>query len=163
MIVVSNASPLVGLAAIDQFDLLRVLYGNILIPEAVWHEVVVEGQGRPGSNEVSQAEWIAKRSVRNQPLVLALRQDLDVGEAEAISLTIELNADLLIMDERLGRNTARHFGLNFIGIVGVLVEAKHKGALPRIKPCLDRLRDAAGFHISDELFERVLTDEGEVV
>jgi len=65
------------------------------------------------------------------------------------------------MDERLGRETARHLGLRCIGLIGVLIEAKHKGLIHAVKPYLDALRDIAGFRISDALYRRVLQDEGE--
>ena len=161
MIVVSDASPLIGLASIGQLDLLKQLYEEIHIPEAVWREVVIDGVRQPGADEVKKADWIRRRDVSNRQLVLALKQNLDDGEAEAIALTVELKADLLIIDERLGRDTAKHFGLNHIGLIGVLVEAKHKGSISEVKRYLDELRIVAGFRISDRLYKRVLIDEGE--
>jgi uncharacterized protein len=132
MTIVSNASPLIALIRIGQLDLLRQLYSEILIPEAVWHEVVVEGADQPG------------------------------GEAEAIALAVEMDAPLLLMDERLGRDTARHFGMRYTGVVGVLIEAKRKGIVQAIQPHLDALRDLAGFRVSEALYRRVLQDEGEI-
>ncbi len=161
MVVVSNASPLIGLASIGQLDLLKQLYEEIHIPEAVWCEVVVDGVGQPGADEVNEAVWIKRRGVSNRQLVLALGQDLDDGEAEAIALTVELKASLLIIDERFGRDTARHFKLNYIGLIGVLIEAKRKGLVSEVKRYLDELRMVAGFRISDRLYKRVLMDEGE--
>ena len=161
MIVVSNASPLVGLASIRQLDLLRQLYSEVHIPEAVWQEVVVDGAGQPGSTEVENAKWIKKRQVANTQLVHSLLQYLDGGESEAIALAIELKAELLIIDERLGRDTARHFGLNFTGLIGLLVDAKHKGLIGEVRRYLDELRNVFGFRISESLYRRVLTDEGE--
>ncbi len=119
MIVVSNASPLVGLASIRQLDLLKQLYGKVHIPEAVWREVVINGAGQPGSTEVENAGWIKRHQVANTRLVQSLLQYLDEGESEAIALAVELRAELLIIDERLGRDTARHFGLNFTGLIGL--------------------------------------------
>ncbi len=58
MSVVSNASPLINLARVEKLDLLRQLYGELFIPEAVWHEVVIEGVGQPGADEVKTAIWI---------------------------------------------------------------------------------------------------------
>lgn len=161
MIVVSDASPLVGLASIRQLELLRQLYGKVHIPEAVWQEVVVDGAGQPGSIEVENAKWIKRHQVANTQLVHSLLQYLDEGESEAIALAIELKAELLIIDERLGRDTARHFGLNFTGIIGLLVDAKHKGLIDEVKRYLDELRNVFGFRISEGLYRRVLTDEGE--
>jgi len=161
MSVVSNASPLISLARIGRLDLLRQLYGELLIPEAVWHEVVIEGVGQPGADEVKAATWIKTQSVTNTPLVHALRQELGPGEAEAIALTLETQAELLLMDERVGREVARHLGLRCTGLIGVLLEAKHKSVLNAVKPHLDALRNMAGFRISDALYVRVLQDEGE--
>jgi predicted nucleic acid-binding protein len=90
-----------------------------------------------------------------------LRQELDAGEAEAIALTLETQAELLLMDERVGREVARHLGLRYTGLIGVLVEAKHKGVLSVVTPQLDELRNIAGFRISDALYVRVLQDERE--
>ena len=161
MSVVSNASPLISTARIGKLDLLHQLYGEVFIPEAVWHEVVVKGAGEPGADEVKAATWIKIQSVTNTTLVHALRQELDAGEAEAIVLTMEMQAELLLMDERVGREVARHLGLRYTGLIGVLVEAKHKGVLSAVKHLLDALRDIAGFRIRDTLYERVLQDEGE--
>ena len=161
MSVVSNASPLISLARIGKLDLLRQLYGEVFIPEAVWHEVVIEGVGQPGADEVKAATWIKTQLVTNTPLVHALRQELDAGEAEAIALTLETQAELLLMDERVGREVARHLGLRYTGLIGVLVEAKHKGVLSVVTPQLDELRNIAGFRISDALYVRVLQDERE--
>jgi predicted nucleic acid-binding protein len=66
------------------------------------------------------------------------------------------------MDERLGRETARHLGLRYTGLIGVLIEAKHKGLIGAVKPQLDALRNLAGFRIGDVLYTRVLRDEGEM-
>jgi predicted nucleic acid-binding protein len=161
MKVVSNTSPLINLAWIGQLALLRELYGVIHIPEAVWHEIVIQGAGQAGAKEVSSADWIKVCAAENKHLVLALHQELDAGEAEAIALALEQKADLLLMDERLGRETARYLGLNYTGLIGVLIEAKHKGLIGSIKEYLDKLRTMAGFHISQPLYLKVLQDQGE--
>jgi len=158
MTAVSNASPLINLARIGQLDLLRRLRGNILIPEAVRYEVVEKGAGQPGAREVATADWISVRTVSNTALVHALQQELDQGEAEAIVLAIEVSAEWLLMDERIGRDVARHMGVHPIGVVGLLVEAKQRGLIAMVRPILDALRDQAGFRLSEELYRRVLRD-----
>lgn len=161
MSVVSNASALINLARIGKLTLLRELYGELIIPEAVWQEVVVEGAGQPGADEVESATWIKTQAATNRQLVNALQQDLDAGEAEAIALTLEIGAELLLMDEHLGRETARHLGLRYVGLIGALVEAKRRGLIRAVKTHLDALRDIAGFRVVDALYARVLQDEGE--
>jgi len=162
MSVVSNASPLINLARIGKLDLLRQLYDELLIPEAVWYEVVIEGVGQPGAEEVKAAIWIKTQSVTNTSLVSALQQELDAGEAEAIVLTLETEAELLLMDERVGREVAQHLGLCYTGLIGVLIESKHKGLLTAVKPHLDALQNIAGFFIRDVLYTRILQDEVEL-
>ena len=161
MKIVCNASPLINLARIGKLDLLRELYGELIIPEAVWHEVVEEGSGQPGADEVKCADWIKTQGVTNMDLRRALQQELDAGETEAIVLALEIGADLLLMDERIGREVARHFGLRYTGLIGILIEAKRKGRISAIKPHLDSMRNIAGFHLSNELYLRVLQDEKE--
>lgn len=161
MSVVCNASPLINLAQIGLLTLLRDLYHTLVIPDAVWHEVVVAGAGQPGAREVQAADWITVQPVTNRPLVQALQQELDAGEAEAIALALELTAELLIMDERLGRETAQHLGVPCIGVIGVLLEARHSGKIHALTPYLDALRHQAGFWISEPLYQRVRQDVGE--
>lgn len=77
MSIVSNVSPLINLARIGCLDLLRELYGGTIIPNAVWYEVVVEGAGQPGADEIKQAAWVNVQEVANKPLVRALQQEVD--------------------------------------------------------------------------------------
>jgi uncharacterized protein len=161
MRIVSNTSPLINLAWVGKLDLIPQLYGSIMIPEAVWNEIVIKGEGQPGAEEVKSSSWITVKPVCNLELVQSFRQELDAGEAEAIALALENEADLLLMDERLGRETATYFGLRVLGVIGILVEAKSKGKTTQIKPALDHLQSMAGFYISASLYERILREQNE--
>jgi predicted nucleic acid-binding protein len=162
MSIVCNASLLINLSRIGKLDLLHDLYNELVIPEGVWQEVVVEGAGQAGAELIGSAVWIKKQAVKNRELVQALQQELDAGESEAVALSLEMGAELLLMDEHLGREVARHFGLRYSGLIGILIEAKHKGLISAIKPFLDLLRNVAGFRVSDVLYVRILRDEGEL-
>lgn len=156
MKVVSNSSPLIGLARINQLQVLQRLYSKLYLPTAVWNEVVVQGAGQPGAAAVQQADWIRQTSVRNIPLLVSLSQELGAGESEAIVLAQELPADLLIVDERHAREKARRLGIRVTGVLGVLMEAKSHGLLKAVKPVIDDLRKIAGFHVSPTLLAEAL-------
>jgi len=87
--------------------------------------------------------------------------ELDEGESEAIALAHQLKADLLLLDERQGRAVASRLGLKFIGLLGILVEAKKNGFLPSIKPVLDEVISKVGFWVSHKLYVEVLQSVGE--
>lgn len=161
MIVVSDTSPIVNLAAVGQLDLLRKLYGSVVIPEFVRNEIVVAGKGQPGANEVATYDWIKSQRVENGAMVVSLELELDSGEAEAVVLAVELKAGLLLLDERKGRLVASRVGIQCIGLMGVLVDAKRNGLIPAVKPIVDKLIQEAGFWISRDLYNRVLQSVGE--
>ena len=161
MIVVSDTSVLTNLAAIGQFDLLRRLYASVHVANGVWVELNAKGKAWPGSQEVDNAEWILRHEAQNHSLVTALRSDLGQGEAESIALALELDADLILLDEREGRHAAQRLGLNSAGIVGMLLEAKAAGFISTIRPHLDALRTGAGFYLREDLYLAVLAEAGE--
>jgi predicted nucleic acid-binding protein len=161
VIVVSNTSPLTNLAAVGLLDLLRQLYEKVFIPQAVYDELTGGSGGQPGATEVQTLEWIETMPVMDHALVVALQMELDEGEAEAIVLTKELAADLVLLDERRGRVVASRLGLRFVGLLGVLIEAKQKGSIPAVKAVLDDLVAKAGFWVSQQLYARVLQAAGE--
>lgn len=161
MIVISDASPLIALAAIKKLDLLRALYSELVIPAAVYDEITAVRPMAPGANDVREAEWIQVRSVKNRALVEALTLELDAGEAEAIALAVELDADLLLMDERRGRIAATRLGRRVVGVLGLVIEAKAAGILPAVRPVVDALTIEAGFRISQALLAKVLASAGE--
>jgi predicted nucleic acid-binding protein len=159
--VITNSSPLIALSRIGRLDLLHKLYGEVTVPRAVAQEVIRNGIGQPGAEEVSRADWITTAQVENQQFLGTLERDLGKGEAEAIALALGLKADLLILDDLLARQVAEVLGLNVVGTVGVLLEARQKGVLGEVKRCLDDLIDLAGFRVSSELYLRVLQEAGE--
>lgn len=156
MIVVADSSPLIALARIGRLDLLHSLFGTLLLPEAVWREFVEAGGDKPGADELAQADWIQRRAVSDAGLVALLSQDLGAGEAEAIVLAREARADLVLMDERMGRAAAKRLGLRVTGLVGVLIEARERGHLTDAEFVVNELHSKAGFWLSEDLRRMVL-------
>ncbi|MEM6796075.1 MAG: DUF3368 domain-containing protein [Acidobacteriota bacterium] len=158
-VVVVNSTPIVALALIDQLTLLQSLYQRVLIPPAVHGEVAAGGSGRPGSFHLERSSWIERVELRD-PRRADLIFDLDRGEAEVIALAQEVHADLVIIDERLGRRYADRLGFRVTGTLGVLLKAKAEGCLKEVRPSVETLR-RGGIHLSPQLIERVLQLAGE--
>lgn len=159
-IVVSDASPLINLARVEQFELLAAFYGQVIIPPAVYDEVVVQGQGREGSVEIQNASWIDVCEPQDDLAVRVLAAELGMGEASAIILAQERQAALLLIDEIRGRRVAQQLGLKVLGTLGILARAKREGRIPSLRQILDLLR-ARGTWIGEELCEEVLRFVGE--
>ncbi|MEF8824681.1 MAG: DUF3368 domain-containing protein [Desulfohalobiaceae bacterium] len=162
MKVVSNSSILIGLSAIERLDLLQYRFPEeIIIPGAVWNEVVETGQGMPGAKQVSQADWIIPQNVQNNVGALSLQSYLDYGEAEVIALGQEIGANLLLLDEKSARNVAARLGHSVLGTVGVLIWARRSGLLPNLSHELELLQQKGGFRIGQEVYECALKYTGE--
>jgi hypothetical protein len=138
MIIISDTSPLVCLLHLNKIDLLKDLFGQVIIPAAVASELI-------NANTINQQffqsyPFFQIRTALNAEEVLQLRNVLDAGESEAIVLSKELNADLLLIDEDRGRKFAIKYGLRIKGVLGVLLQAKEKGLISRIRPLIERLQ-----------------------
>lgn len=160
MIVVANATPLIGLSKVGLLKLLKELYEEIYVAESVYKEVVIKGSEKSGAEDVKKAKWIKKESVKNMAIVRALEVELGPGEAQTITLSIQLLANLTILDELLAREVAKYMGLQVKGTLGILSEAKRKGLIKKIRPYMDELK-RVDFWIDDELYNHVLRKEGE--
>jgi predicted nucleic acid-binding protein len=90
-----------------------------------------------------------------------LRRQLDPDEAEAIIVAVELQASLILIDEQRGRRVAAGRGLEYMGLLGLLSEAKERGLIPECKPILDEMIEQAGFWMGNNLRSRFLIGVGE--
>ena len=159
-IVVSDTTAITHLAKIGALNLIHQLYITVYIPDAVYLELTSHGSHIPGSHEVRTYPWIKKLSVKSRSRINVHAAHLDPGEAEAIALAEELKADLLIIDERIGRVYARNMGLQITGMIGILLKAKEQKLIPAVKPFLDRLM-ATRFKLGYKLYEQALEIAGE--
>ena len=92
---VADSSVLIALSTIEKLTLLRQRFPEgIIIPQAVWHEVVETGKGMPGADGVAAVSWITVSEVKDSRLLSLLQAELDEGEAEAIALCVSLLPNL---------------------------------------------------------------------
>ena len=157
--IVSDSGPIIAFSRVGRLDILKRLFGHVIIPDAVYEELVVMGKGRPGEPEVRQSEWIQRRSVRNRERMDRFSQSLHEGERDAISLARELAAPLLI-DERRGRRTATDMGVTVIGSLAVLAQG-HRAGLVEDMPALVQDILESGYWIDAEVVETFLANEEE--
>lgn len=145
MIVVSDTSAITSLIQIGRADLLAQIYGEVIIPEAVQGELQVLHQTLP--------PFVRMQKISNLKHFQRLVAVVDEGEAEAIVLAKEINADELLIDEADGRQIALEEGLRIIGLLGVLIEAKQRGFILSVRQVTGELENTATFHVSDAVKE----------
>lgn len=161
MIVVSNTSPVLNLARIGRLQLLPALYNQLVIPTAVYAELVRPVGNLPPAIDLSSMTWLSIAAPKDHNRVEQLCEELDLGEAEAIVLATECRADLLLIDERRGRRIAKTIGIAVIGLLGLLADAKRTGLIEQAKPVLDELIYKAKFWIGPVLYKEFLTELNE--
>ncbi|MBD2777674.1 DUF3368 domain-containing protein [Iningainema tapete] len=155
MIIVADTTPLSELAKVGRLELLRDIFGTVIIPQEVYNEVTVGNY--PAARLVPVASWIEVQPVGSIQMVQALQvqTDLDLGECAAIVLAQELKAEQLLIDDLDARKLAKSIGLPLIGTVGVLLLAKEKGLIFSVKDVMDELI-TNGMWISQRLYIEVL-------
>ena len=163
MIVVSDTSPISNLFVIGKLELLRDVYQQIIVPQAVFNELMKLQAFGYDVRQIGDLDWVAVRQLINLKQVLLLQMSLDAGESEAIVLSQEIHADLLLIDERAGAKKAKELGLKTIGLLGVLVKAKELNLITSLKPILHDLETKAGFWLSAKLKKEVLDYIGETL
>ena len=148
-IIISDTSCLIVFAKINELDLLRRLFTEIVTTDEVADEF---GQVLP--------DWISVQSVKNKYYQEELKLKVDSGEASAIALAVENHDSLLIVDDFMARKLATSLGIDIIGSIGILVKAKNEGVIVSVKPFFERIRNT-DFRISDDLESAALKEAGE--
>ena len=159
--IISNNSPLVALLGLDLLSLLRELYTEVWIPEAVKAEFLGTDR-RHRQQALNNAAWIKIVHLTDvEDVSTYLRSGLDLGESAVFALAKEHDAQFIIIDELKARQHAARIGLSFKGTLGILQEAKEEGLVDVIKPLLMQLQ-ANGIHLSESLVNNALQDAGEM-
>ena len=155
---VSNTTPILSLLKINELILLKELYGRIIIPNAVYQEIE-NGKEKQYYQDLSLVPWIEIVVIKNPESILYFT-DLDHGEAEVLILAQEQNADLIIMDEIIGRRFAKQLNFNITGTIGILLKAKEKGLINSVTKLLTELTDK-GTWLNTKLVSKAIELAGE--
>lgn len=152
-------TPLISLMKTGPLDLVEQLFGEIQIPEAVFHELISNRHFPEESKMIQESAFIKKVMVEDVKAVelLCRSTGLDLGESEAIVLSDSNGAKLLLMDEARGRKVAKQMGIQLMSTIGMLLVAYKEDRLTKeeILECLEALRHS-GRHISSKLYEQLL-------
>lgn len=154
--IVSDTGPLIVLFKTDLLFLLKEIYHRVLVPETVKTELIRKPEG---IDLFKNNPWIKVKKASDKESMRILSLMVDQGEAEAITLALELNSMILI-DERKGRSYARNLNLRVRGTLGLFLEAKKKGIIKSVTECIFKLKNA-GYYLDDELIEALLAKSGE--
>lgn len=153
--VICNASPVIGLLTIQKLFLLWKLFDEIILPEAVYHELCADSaHHKEEAAEIYQCVSEGKFTiyqVKHADMVKSMYGKLHYGELEVIVGAKELGIPLAVIDEIAARKMAAEFLVDTIGILGILSLAKKHGLIDRVKPELDSLR-REGYRISEKLY-----------
>ena len=154
--IVADASPLIFIGRLGLLDVLSELLGPVLVPNAVFAEATAI-PGRPGALSVLKARdsgHLTVAALEDASVALALSELVDAGEAEAIALALERKVERILMDDLAGRRLAKQVGLQPVGTLGFLVQARRTERIADLPGCLDVL-ETAGFRMTAELRTRV--------
>jgi len=158
--IICNATPLIAFARIQRLDILQQTVGTLVVPEGVAKEVRGYRGGHYAEIILDDEPWITVQALRAPAQVQLLLPVLDQGEAEVITLALEQNADLVLIDELTGRKVAQSLQLQVIGTVGILIRAKQMGIIPAVKPILEKMIQR-GIRYSQRFVCSILHEIGE--
>jgi len=161
MIVVADTSVILNLCRVQHERLLQQLFKRVLIPAQVADEFTRLAKAQQRFSGLALPDWIEILPSPKSFPPEVIQAHLDPGESAAIVLCLNQKADVLLIDESLGREVAARLGVRTIGILGILVEARRRRFIPDVKTILQRLETEAGFWIVPALRDRVLALAGE--
>ncbi len=158
--VVVNTTPLIALSHVGQLSILKELYGEIIIPEAVYRELSVKSESICKRTVDRSLDWIRVEKIKNEMAKTMYRTQLHDGEVEVMILSKEVGAEVVIIDDANAKKHAKYLGLPVTGTLGVLIRAKQEGYIEALKPVLYQMMEH-GIYISGSLVELCLRQVGE--
>jgi len=158
--VIVNTTPLIALSHVGQLAVLKKLYGEIIIPEAVYKELSAKTESVCKRMVDMSLDWIRVEKIQNQMAKSMYKTQLHEGEVEVMILSIEIGADVLIIDDANAKKHAKYLGLPVTGTLGILIKAKQEGHIETLRPILEQMIER-GIYISNNLVELCLKQVGE--
>ena len=158
--VVVNTTPFIALRHVNRLEILKELYGQVIIPDAVYREISVKSDSVCKKMVDEALDWIHIESIQDQLAKAMYKTQLHDGEVEVMILSKELAADVVIIDDANAKKHAKYLGLPVTGTLGVLIKAKQNGFIKELKPILLQLKEK-GIYISQNLVELCLKQAGE--
>ena len=151
---VSNSSPIIHLAKIGRLELLENLYGQILVPAKVYSECTDTTSYQEEIHSISSASWLNTVQIEDIRLFNLLYSEIDAGEAEALVLSLESNADLVLLDDMEARIKARRLDLRIAGTLGILLKSKKSGLVQNLSAEIQKLEES-GFWMSSDIKNKI--------
>lgn len=158
--VVVNTTPLIALSYVGKLDILKELYCEIIIPEAVYKELSVKQESICKKAVDRSLDWIRVEKIQNQMAKSMYKTQLHDGEVEVMILSKEIDADVVIIDDANAKKHAKYLQLPVTGTLGVLIKAKQLGYVDELKPILHCMIEN-GIYISQNLVDLCLAQVGE--
>ena len=146
--VVINASPLITLFRSGQAELLPLLFKYIVVPEAVWREVVQDELDDPAARQLGRQTWPVREAVIDSPRVAIWA--LGAGETAVLSHALANPPLRAVIDDMDARRCAQTLGIPMLGTGGLLVLAKRRGLLSSVGEAIEKLRHS-GLWMSDDI------------
>lgn len=156
--IIVNSTPLIILGKIDELEILKNLYGEIIIPQAVFEEVTSKNDF--AKEKILNSSWIKILEVQDKTNRKIYQAKLHDGEVEVMMLAKEISADLLIIDDNAAKKTAKFLEFKVTGTLGILLKAKSEKIISEVKPILEKMLEK-NFYISEEVIKLVLKTAGE--
>jgi uncharacterized protein len=157
--VVLNNTPLVALTVLGRLDLLRDLFGEVLVPESVQDEFLAVDTALR-REALASAPWIRVVPLANPRRALPY-SGLDLGEAEVLALAEERSASLLVIDEKKARRYAERMKFSLTGTLGLLLLAREQELIDSITREIETLQEV-GFYLAPSLVTRARELAGEL-
>lgn len=155
--VIVNSTPIISLAHIGELVLLKKIYKSVYIPRAVFEEICIKRGSIAEIKLKESLSWIEVLDIKNEMTKMFYKSQLHDGEVEVMILGKEIDADLLIIDDKNAKKYAKYLGFNVTGTLGLFIKAKNLGYIDKVKPLIGKMTEN-GFYIDNRVIKMCLKE-----